>query len=192
MIQGDSTEYEILEEACRSLNTDDLFTAEIGVRQGKGTETILKQLVFKKHWHIGIDPYGNLNYEHYDNSGSYTCDYTNDMKLQLIKDINYKNFTLFPMGDDEFMKRFHDGVPIYRDKKEIRNKYDLVHFDGPHKTYDVVKEAMFFAERSHAGTVFVFDDYPKYDMDLILKVIVNEFGFMLLKQGKNKIALKRN
>ena len=192
MIQGDSTEYEILEEACRSLNTDDLFTAEIGVRQGKGTETILKELVFKKHWHIGIDPYGNLNYEHYDNSGSYTCDYTNDMKLQLIKDINYKNFTLFPMGDDEFMKRFHDGVPIYRDKKEIRNKYDLVHFDGPHKTYDVVKEAMFFAERSHAGTVFVFDDYPKYDMDLILKVIVNEFGFMLLKQGKNKIALKRN
>ena len=192
MIQGDSTEYEILEEACKSLTTDDLFTAEIGVRQGKGTETILKQLVFKKHWHIGIDPYGNLNYEHYDNSGSYTCDYTNDMKLQLIKDINYKNFTLFPMGDDEFMKRFHDGVPIYRDKKEIRNKYDLVHFDGPHKTYDVVKEAMFFAERSHAGTVFVFDDYPKYDMDLILKVIVNEFGFMLLKQGKNKIALKRN
>ena len=192
MIQGDSTEYEILEEACKSLTTDDLFTAEIGVRQGKGTETILKQLVFKKHWHIGIDPYGNLNYEHYDNSGSYTCDYTNEMKLQLIKDINYKNFTLFTMGDDEFMNRFHDGVPIYRDKKEIRNKYDLVHFDGPHKTYDVVKEAMFFAERSHAGTVFVFDDYPKYDMDLILKVIVNEFGFMLLKQGKNKIALKRN
>ena len=192
MIQGDSTEYEILKEACKSLDNDDLFTAEIGVRQGKGTEIILNQLVFKKHWHIGIDPYGNLNYEHYDNSGSYTCDYTNDMKLQLIKDINYKNFTLFPMGDDEFMKRFHDGVPIYRDKKEIRNKYDLVHFDGPHKTYDVVKEAIFFAERSHAGTVFVFDDYPKYDMDLILKVIVNEFGFMLLKQGKNKIALKRN
>jgi hypothetical protein len=192
MIQGDSTEYEILKEACKSLDNDDLFTAEIGVRQGKGTEIILNQLVFKKHWHIGIDPYGNLNYEHYDNSGSYTCDYTNDMKLQLIKDINYKNFTLFPMGDDEFMKRFYDGVPIYRDKKEIRNKYDLVHFDGPHKTYDVVKEAMFFAERSHAGTVFVFDDYPKYDMDLILKVIVNEFGFMLLKQGKNKIALKRN
>ena len=192
MIQGDSTEYEILEEACKSLDNDDLFTAEIGVRQGKGTEIILNELVFKKHWHIGIDPYGNLNYEHYDNSGSYTCDYTNDMKLQLIKDINYKNFTLFPMGDDEFMKRFYDGVPIYRDKKEIRNKYDLVHFDGPHKTYDVVKEAMFFAERSHAGTVFVFDDYPKYDMDLILKVIVNEFGFMLLKQGKNKIALKRN
>ena len=192
MIQGDSVEYEIIKEACQSLTNDKLLTCEIGVRQGQGSKIILDELVFKDHWHIGIDPYGNLNYEHYDNSGAYTCDYTNDMKLQLIKDLDYKNFTLFPMGDDEFMKRFHEGVPIYRNEKEIINKYDLVHFDGPHKTYDVIKEAMFFAERSHAGTVFIFDDYPKYDMDLILKIIVNEFGFMLLKQGKNKIALKRN
>jgi len=114
------------------------------------------------------------------------------MKLQLIKDIDYQNFTLFPMGDDEFMKRFHDGVPIYREKKELINNYDLVHFDGPHKTVDVLKEVMFFAQRSRAGTVFVFDDYPKFDMNLILKIIVNDYGFMLLKQGKNKIALKRN
>ena len=191
MIQGDSTEYEILEQACKTLG-DDLFTAEIGVRQGAGTKIILDTLKDKKHWHIGIDPYGNLNYQHYDNSESYTCDYTNTMKLQLIKDIDYQNFTLFPMGDDEFMKRFHDGVPIYREKKELINNYDLVHFDGPHKTVDVLKEVMFFAQRSRAGTVFVFDDYPKFDMDLILKIIVNDYGFMLLKQGKNKIALKRN
>lgn len=191
MIQGDSTEYEILEQACKTLG-DDLFTAEIGVRQGAGSKVILDSLKDKKHWHIGIDPYGNLDYEHYDGSGSYTCDYTNSMKLQLIKDIDYENFTLFPMGDDEFMKRFHDGVPIYREKKELINNYDLVHFDGPHKTVDVLKEVMFFAQRSRAGTVFVFDDYPKFNMDLILKIIVNDYSFMLLKQGKNKIALKRN
>lgn len=190
MIQGDSTEYEILKEACETLG-DNLFTAEIGVREGKGSITILDSLKDKNHWHIGIDPYGNLNYEHYDNSSSYTCDYTNDMKLQLIKDIDYKNFTLFAMGDDEFMKRFHDGVPIYREKKQIINQYDLVHFDGPHKTIDVIKEAIFFGERSKPGTVFVFDDYPKFDMDAVLKIIVNEYGFMLLKQGKNKISLKR-
>jgi hypothetical protein len=192
MIQGDSTEYEILKEACKTLDTDDLFTAEIGVRQGQGSKIILDELIFKKHWHIGIDPYGNLDYQHYDNSDSYTADYTNKMKQQLIKDLDYPNFTLYQLGDDEFMKRFHDGVPIYRDKKEIINKYDLVHFDGPHKTIDIMKEVIFFGERSHAGTVFVFDDYPKFNMDLILKVIVNEFGFMLLKQGKNKISLKRN
>lgn len=191
MIQGDSTEYEILEEACKTLGNN-LFTAEIGVRQGAGTKIILDTLKDKKHWHIGIDPYGNLDYEHYDNSGSYTCDYTNSMKLQLIKDIDYENFTLFTMEDTEFMERFEDGVPIYREKKELITNYDLVHFDGPHKTTDVLKEVLFFSKRSRAGTVFVFDDYPKYNMDSILRIIVNDYGFMLLKQGKNKIALKRN
>ena len=192
MIQGDSTEYEILEEACKSLEGDDFFTAEIGVREGAGSKIILDSLIFKKHWHIGIDPYGNLNYQHYDKSEPYTCDYTNEMKLQLIKDLDYKNFSLLQMGDDEFMKRFIDGVPVYRDKKEIRNKYDLVHFDGPHKSVDVIKESIFFGERSHKGSVFIYDDYPKFDMDSVLKIIVNEYGFMLLKQGKNKISLKRN
>jgi hypothetical protein len=199
MIQGDSTEYEILKEACKTLDTDDLFTAEIGVRQGQGSKIILDELIFKKHWHIGIDPYGDIKYSHYDNDekikwngDSTPPTYPNSMKQQLIKDLDYPNFTLYQLGDDEFMKRFEDGVPIYRDKKQIKTKYDLVHFDGPHKTYDVIKEAIFFAERSRPGTVFVFDDYPKFDMDFVLKIIVNEFGFLLLKQGKNKISLKRN
>ena len=181
MIKGDSTEYEILEEACKTLDTDDLFTAEIGVREGQGSQIILKELIEKKHWHIGIDPYGNLDYQHYDNSDSYTADYTNTMKQQLIKDLDYPNFTLYQLGDDEFMKRFEDGVPIYRDKKELKTNYDLVHFDGPHKTIDVIKEAIFFGERSKPGTVFVFDDYPKFDMDAVLKIIVNRIWFYVIK-----------
>jgi|TARA_R100000084_G_scaffold37187_1_gene14907 hypothetical protein len=192
MIEGDGQEYEILIEACKSLTSDNLLTAEIGVRRGLGSKLILMNLKEKNHWHIGIDPYGNLNYQHYDIPKSYTSNYTNEMKQELIKDLDYKNFTLFQMGDDEFMKRFSDGVPIYREKKEIINKYDLVHFDGPHKSVDVIKESIFFGERSHKGSVFVYDDYRYYDMDAVLKIIVNEFGFMLLKQGKAKISLKRN
>ena len=192
MINGDSIEYEILKEACNSLGDDDLFTAEIGVREGKGSKIILDTLIYKKHWHIGIDPYGNLKYQHYDHSKSYTCNYTNDMKNKLLRELNYKNFSLLQLDDNEFMKRFNDGVPIYREKKEIRNQYDLVHFDGPHKTIDVIKESIFFGERSRKGSVFIYDDYPKLDMNAVLKIIVNEYGFMLLKQGKNKISLKRN
>ena len=45
MIQGDSTEYEILEEACKTLDSDNLFTAEIGVRQGQGSKIILEIIV---------------------------------------------------------------------------------------------------------------------------------------------------
>ena len=190
MIEGDSKEYEILKEACESLTGDDFFTAEVGVRRGLGSKLILMNLEHKRHWHIGIDPYGNLNYQHYDNKKPTTADYTNDMKQELIKDLNYKNFSLFQMEDDEFMKRFADGVPIYREKK-IRNIYDLVHFDGPHRSLDVIRESIFFAERSHSGSVFIYDDYPKYDMQTILSIIVNQYEFMLLKQGKNKISLKR-
>tara|TARA_R110002012_G_scaffold163924_1_gene326342 strand:+ start:79 stop:657 length:579 start_codon:yes stop_codon:yes gene_type:complete len=189
MIEGDSKEYEILIEACKSLTSDNLLTAEIGVRRGLGSKLILMNLQHKKHWHIGIDPYGNLSYAHFDKKDPRTCNYTNSMKLQLIKDLDYENFTLFHMEDDEFFKRFSDGVPIYREKKEIINTYDLVHFDGPHKTKDVIKEAIFFGERSKPGTIFLFDDYPYYDIDLVLKIIVNEFSFDLLKQGKSKISL---
>ena len=189
MIEGDGKEYEILIEACKSLTTDNLFTAEIGVRRGLGSKLILMNLKHKNHWHIGIDPYGNLSYSHFDKKNAITCDYTNSMKLQLIKDLDYENFTLFQMEDDEFIKRFSDGVPIYRDKKEIINTYDLVHFDGPHKTKDVIKEAIFFGERSKVGSIFVFDDYPYYDIDAVLKIIVNEFSFDLLKQGKSKLSL---
>ena len=191
MIQGDSTEYEIIKEACESLEGNDLFTVEIGVRKGAGSKIILDTLSNKKHWHIGIDPYGSIIYQHCDTTKPCLADYTNEMKQELLKDLDYKNFTLFSMGDDEFMKRFEDGVPIYRDKKELRNKYDLVHFDGPHRTIDVIKESIFFAERSHTGSVFIYDDYPRYDMQLILNIIVNQYDFMLLKQGKNKLSLKK-
>ena len=191
MIGGDSKEYEILIEACESLTSDNLLTVEIGVRQGLGSKLILEYLKHKKHWHIGIDPYGNISYPHFDNKPSIVSNYTNSMKVDLLRDLNFENFTLYQLGDDEFMKSFYDGVPIYREKKEIINTYDLVHFDGPHKTVDVIKEAIFFGERSKPGSVFIFDDYPYYDMDAVLKIIVNEYGFQLLKQGKSKISLKR-
>ena len=57
--------------------------------------------------------------------------------------------------------------------------------------FSLIKEAIFFGERSKPGSVFIFDDYPYYDMDAVLKIIVNEYGFQLLKQGKSKISLKR-
>ena len=189
MIKGDSTEYEILEEACKTLDTDDLFTAEIGVREGQGSQIILKELIEKKHWHIGIDPYGNLDYQHYDNSGSYTADYTNTMKQQLIKDLDYPNFTLYQLGDDEFMKRFEDGVPIYRDKKELKTNYDLVHFDGPHKTIDV---SFHLYNHIHKIQIYHNVDNLNYHRGLylyanvffhLIRLILFENLFLLLRQS---------
>ena len=191
MIQGDSSEYDLLEGACKLVPWTEVLSAEIGVRQGQGSKIILDSFKNKKHWHIGIDPYGNLNYQHYDNSTSYTCDYTNSMKLQLLKDLPYENFTLYSIGDDEFMKRFQDGVPIYRESKQVINTYDLVHFDGPHKTIDVIRETLFFADRSRIGSVFVYDDYPKFDMNLIGNILITHLGFVPVLKGDNKIALQK-
>ena len=191
MIKGDSTEYDLLESACNLVPWPEILTAEIGVRQGQGSKIILDLFKEKNHWHIGIDPYGNLNYQHYDTTGSYTCDYTNSMKLQLLQDLPYENFTLYSIGDDEFMKRFQDGVPIYKNKKEIINTYDLVHFDGPHKTIDVIRETMFFGDRARIGSVFVYDDYPKYDMNVIGTILIEHLGFTPVLKGDNKIALQK-
>ena len=191
MIKGDSTEYDLLESACKLVPWPEILTAEIGVRQGQGSKIILDSFKEKNHWHIGIDPYGNLNYQHYDTTGSYTCDYTNSMKLQLLQDLSYENFTLYSIGDDEFMKRFQDGVPIYKNKKEIINTYDLVHFDGPNKTIDVIRETMFFGDRARIGSVFVYDDYPKYYMNVIGTILVDHLGFAPVLKGDNKIALQK-
>ena len=89
------------------------------------------------------------------------------------------------------MKRYHDGVPVYDNSKEtIYNIYDLVHFDGPHKTKEVLEEAIFFANRSSSTAVFVFDDHKTYDMNLIGRVL-NYYNFKEVKKGAHKIIYEK-
>ena len=198
MINGDSQEYDLLQEACDMKQVDphqdSIITVEIGVREGLGSKIILDTYkdVAKPHYHFGIDPYGNLNYAHYDNNLAYTADYTNQMRDTLLKDLSYyPNFKFFNLTDKEFMKRYHDGVPVYDNSKEtIYNVYDLVHFDGPHKTKEVLEEAIFFANRSSSTAVFVFDDHKTYDMNLIGRVL-NYYNFKEIKKGAHKTIYEK-
>ena len=70
MIAGDSTEYELISEEISKLNLDPVvLTCEIGLRRGLGSKTIMDAIISKgaEHYrHVAIDPYGNLNYKHYD------------------------------------------------------------------------------------------------------------------------------
>jgi len=178
MIQGDSVEYELLSKWALECNNRNL-SCEIGVREGMGSKVILESLRPNKH--IGIDPYGNLNYQHYDHTGAYQCDYTESMRVQLLQDMSmYENFTLFHMKDTDYMNCFATMPYVY----------DFVHFDGPHMTRDVLREAVWFADRSCAGTRFVFDDYTKYNMDTIAEVL-RFWKFIILEKGDNKICLER-
>lgn len=189
MIRGDSTEYELLKKWCETLpffeKPKSVTTCEIGVREGLGSKVIMLGLRARigkiPYQHIGIDPYGNLKYQHYDNSEEYTADYTESMKLEMQKDFSdYNEFTFFHMKDIDYMNYFATQPLVY----------DLVHFDGPHMTKDVIREAVWFADRSRKGTRFIFDDYKTYGMEDISKALAY-FEFNILESGENKIMLQK-
>ena len=168
MIEGDSKDYNLLTKAAERVaqleTKQPLLTAEIGIRRGLGTKIILEYTRPKHsglHFHIGIDPYGDLNYPHYDNSEASVADYDSKMKAEHIKDFADKdNYQFLNMTDMKFFEKYFNGVVFYDRGKEYHlNTYHLVHFDGPHMTAAVVAETVFFAQRSVVGSVFVFDDW---------------------------------
>jgi len=188
MIRGDSKEYDLLKEWCEttplSTNQKQFLTCEIGVREGLGSKIIMDEFIDrlqdKNYKHIGIDPYGNLEYQHYDDSPSYTADYTEGMRGELQKDLSiYHEFDLYHMKDTDFMNRYWDYGP-----------FNFVHFDGPHMTKDVLTECIWFANRSITGSRFVFDDYKKYNIKTIEDVL-SSFDFNKIGFGDNKICFER-
>ena len=183
MIRGDSKDYNLLDNWVRSLKVGTVtLSCEIGVREGLGSKIIMDGIRDRTsiYSHFGIDPYNNLKYQHYDNSLSYTADYTDDMRLQLEKDLSvYPEFKLFHMTDIQFMEKHFEYF-----------NYEFVHFDGPHMTKDVINEAVYFARKSAANARFVFDDYKLFNMDLICKIL-SYYNFKVMDKGENKICLEK-
>jgi len=182
MIQGDSVEYDLLAKwANFDCNGD--YSCEIGVRDGMGSKIIMDNIK-NNYMHVGVDPYANLNYQHYDHTDSYQCDYTDEMRDTMLYDLKqYRNagkFHLANMTDTLFMSH-----PDYNEKK-----YAFVHFDGPHMTKDVITEAVWFANRASNNTRFVFDDYQHYDMQLIADIL-KPFNFEPIERGQNKVLLQK-
>ena len=122
-IEGDGEDYHILQAAARDLEGVEGLTCEIGVRMGMGSLIIMQECLTanNKKYHIGIDPYGNIAYNHGDYCKCPSCasgwkdspaNYTNNLKQKFLKGIydwcyeNHYEFTLFALEDDEFFKRF--------------------------------------------------------------------------------------
>jgi len=183
MIRGDSTDYDLLDKWTKGFDCQGYKTCEIGVREGLGSKIIMDNVI-NNYIHVGVDPYGNLEYQHYDDTGAYTCDYTDDMRDTMLKDfLPYRNqgkFTLCNMTDTKFMN----------DTEHRHSKFMFVHFDGPHMTKDVMTEAVWFANRSIKGTRFVFDDYKKYNTALIAQVL-ELYNFKVIESGKNKCLIEK-
>jgi len=180
VINGDSKEYNLLEKWTKDFDCQGYKTVEIGVREGLGSKIILENC--KNYFiHVGIDPYANLKYQHYDNGPALTCDYTNEMRDQLLKDFKpyTGKFQLANITDCEFME-----------SKASESTYAFVHFDGPHMSRDVMTQAIWFANRSAPHTRFVFDDYAGYKMEII-EIALTLFNFKILERGEKKICLEK-
>jgi len=193
MIKGDSEEYDLLEKWAK-FDCQGHYSCEIGVRQGLGSKIIMDNIVNNK-MHVGIDPYGDLSYQHYDRKytfawperwrGEFKVDYTDEMRNTLLNDFKeYRNdgkFVLANMTDTMFMCH-----PDWNEKT-----YAFVHFDGPHMSKDVLTEAVWFANRAAPHARFVFDDTDKCEMSIIAHAMTL-FGFSTHGMGEKKCLLARN
>ena len=201
----DSREYEILIDACTKIDNVPGFTCEIGTYRGGSSYKIMltRLLAHKKnncelYPHISIDPYGNIEYTHWETRTERGGrNYTNKIRNSTLKSLyNWCDATEFPflffnMEDTEFFKRFSDGVPVYNENKYLINSYALVFFDGPHSTKHIKTEIDFFKDRTPINGCWVFDDIDQYPHMLNIDPIVHNLGFQTLQKGICKISYIR-
>tara|TARA_R100000700_G_scaffold3824_1_gene6865 strand:- start:155 stop:754 length:600 start_codon:yes stop_codon:yes gene_type:complete len=192
MIRGDSGDYDLLEKWSKNFDCKGHHTCELGVREGQGSKIIIDN-VLNNYFHIGVDPYGDLKYKHFDNDEHFHWDHTVDgrpptypdsMRDQMIKDFaDYTN-----RGKFHFVNT--TDVDFMNSESYKRLSFSFVHFDGPHTTKEVLREAIWFADRSAEHTRFVFDDHIHYRMDIISHALTY-WNFKTIESATSKICLEK-
>ena len=198
MIRGDSSEYELLKKWCETLtieeNSKSITTCEVGVREGLGSQIIIMSLAPRigklDYQHYAIDPYGDLDYKHFDNEPRWKRDgkwtsvapkYSNAMRDQMVKDFaTNPYFKFYNMTDCEYMDIFNLSKTIY----------DLVFLDGPHTTKDILKEALWFADRSRKGSRIIIDDFKLCNFEVI-RAAISYWDFKVYEKGQHKVCLEK-
>ena len=190
--QGDSLEYDLIEQAIQFLKNPIGNTIEIGVRDGFASKLIID--AWRKHQkipliHLGIDPYGDIPYNESDTS--LNIDYTgynNKMKQDMLVYMSheYSEFNLINLEDTEFFDKFSNGYPIYNKKKKLINKYDFVLLDGPHDTQSILNEMKFFMKRAPEQQLIMIDDVKSFDLSLI-ESEVKAFNYFVCYEGEKKV-----
>jgi len=198
MIRGDSSEYELLRKWCETLpfyeEPKSVTTCEVGVREGLGSQIIIMAISSRiknsEYQHYAIDPYGDLEYKHFDNQPQWKRDgkwttkaptYSNEMRDQMVKDFaTNPYYKFYNMTDVQYMDIFNLSKTVY----------DLVFLDGPHTTKDILRESLWFAERSRKGTRIIIDDYSLCNFKVI-RAALSYWDFKDIEKGKNKVMLER-
>jgi hypothetical protein len=216
----DSSEYEILANACLRVKDIPGAILELGTRRGGSAKLImdtLHQNGDSNRSFFCIDPYGNIEIPctnlnmsvHYpgtkvegdpaskDIISNQRFDYTNDMRNRIIPSLYYYgyqkgfNFTFFCLEDTEFFKRYEDGVPVYDQYKTLINEYALVFLDGPHDNNSLIQETEFFCSRMPVGSMMIHDDIWMFSLEEIVEPIMFSRGFEVVEKGKIKASYMR-
>jgi len=193
MIEGDGKEYDLLIKWAKDFDCKGHYSCEIGVRKGHSSKLIMDN-VKNNYMHVGVDPYGELEYQHHDRTftkgwpekfrGEFSADYTDEMRDTMLKDmdeyIKSGKFVFANMTDTMFMSH-----PNWNEKI-----YSFVYLDGPHMTKDVITEAIWFAHRSAPQSRIVIDDIDKMETSTIAHVLTF-FNFQTIEMGETKICLEK-
>ena len=108
--------------------------------------------------------------------------YSNEMRNQMVKDFgNNPNFKFYNMTDVEYMDIFNLTKTVY----------DLVFLDGPHTTKDILREALWFAERSRKGSRIIIDDYKLCNFEVI-RAAISYWDFKDIEKGNNKVCFEKS
>lgn len=189
MFNTDSADYHVLTTAVDMTDGIEGATCEIGLREGGGSWYIMEashgygKTTYRPH--IAIDPYGDIEYKMDEgvpyvwSPGWYTNQMRNKTVAKLFEYADSKNidFHFFNLEDTEFFSRYYDGVPIYRGKKILLNKYSMVHFDGAHTHDAVLNEILFFHPRTDKGAIFVFDDVTGWYDHIDIHKVLQYYGW---------------
>ena len=190
MIEGDSEEYDLFEKWTKDFDCQGYYSCEIGVRKGYSSKIAMDNL--KNNFiHVGVDPYGDRVYEHFDkDSGIRHNDgisptYPNSMRDEMLADfkpyLDSGKFRFHNITDTDFMMH----------RAYEQSKFAFVMLDGPHTTKDVLTEAIWFANKAAPRCRIVFDDWITYKMPLIVEALQN-FGFYTKESGKLKLLMEKN
>lgn len=189
--QGDSLEYELIEQAIQYLKYPIGNTVEVGVRDGYASKLIID--AWRKYQktpltHLGIDPYGGIPYKMSDRALLTSEEYNSTMKQNMLAYMSYyyPEFNLINLEDTEFFEKFENGYPIYNKQKILINKYDFVFLDGPHDTQSILKEMLFFIKRAPSQQLIMIDDINFFDLNHIENE-AKTFNYFICNKGQKKV-----
>ena len=138
MIRGDSGEYNLLEKWSKNFDCQGHYSCEIGVREGQGSKIILDNVI-NNYFHIGVDPYGDRKYQHFDNDIHYYWEGTKDGRPPTYPD----------SMRDNMLKDFEDYR--VRGKFHFVNKTDIDFMNTPDYNNQELKKFKLCEDRESLG-----------------------------------------